>query len=295
MIRRKVFISSIITMFVVFALSLGCATQPQSSKGTIRASQPWPIPRRVVLQSFTESIQGTTVSFDMVPVNNPNPNPDSKYRPQKSPFWIAKTEVTWDLYDLFTYGLDRTGTEGDPEVDAVTRPSKPYISMDRGFGRSGYPVISVSYHGAQTFCKWLSEKTGKNYRLPTESEWKLVCESGSKKTLTNPAQHAWYEENADYQTHEIATKKANGLGLHDLFGNASEWCSTVDGKGVTMGGTYQDGADAIGCMARVEPIEEWNELDPQIPKGIWWLTDAGFVGLRVVCIPSVEDEGANDD
>jgi len=229
----------------------------------------------------------------MIAINNAKP--ESKYRPEINPFWIAKTEVTWDLYDLFTYGLDRTGSEGDPEVDAVTRPSKPYISMDRGFGRSGYPVISVSYHGAQTFCKWLSEKTGKSYRLPTEAEWTAVCKMGGGKTLTNPAQHAWYKENADFQTHEVATKKANAIGLHDMFGNASEWCSTTAGNGVTIGGTYQDTADAIGCSDKVEPTDDWNELDPQIPKGIWWLTDAGFVGLRVVCIPSVEDEGANDD
>ena len=197
-------------MFVVFALCFGCVTHTHYSDGTTRASKPVPTPRIVILQSFTESIEGTTVSFDMVPVNKISPNPDSKYRLKTSPFWIAKTEVTWDLYDLFTYGLDRTGTEGDPEVDAVTRPSKPYISMDRGFGRSGYPVISVSFHGARTFCQWLSEKTGKNYRLPTESEWKLVCESAGGKALTNPAQHAWYEENADYQTHEVATKKRMG-------------------------------------------------------------------------------------
>ena len=283
-------------MFVVFALSLGCASQPQISDGTTQASQPVQAKTLgIILQPFTESIDGTTVSFDMVAVNITKPNPDSKYRPVPSPFWIAETEVTWDLYDLFTYGLDRSGTEGDPDVDAVTRPSKPYISMDRGFGRSGYPVISVSYHGAQTFCKWLSEKTGKNYRLPTEAQWTLVCETGGAKALTNPAQHSWFADNADYKTHEVATKKANKLGLYDLYGNASEWCITVAGNGVTMGGSYQDGADAIGCKARVKPTKDWNALDPQIPKGIWWLTDAGFVGLRVVCIPSTEDEGASDD
>ena len=151
MIRRKVFISSSlakcgnsmqpftkITAFVFITLIFGCASQPKSLDGATLTSQPKPALSRVILQPFTESIKGTTVSFEMIPANKTNPNLDSKYQPEASPFWIAKTEVTWDLYDLFTYGLDQTGSEGDPDVDAVTRPSKPYISMDRGFGRSGF-------------------------------------------------------------------------------------------------------------------------------------------------------------
>ncbi len=234
----------------------------------------------VSLEPFSQSIEGTTVSFEMIPVG-------------RGPFLISKTEVTWELYDLFTYGLDDTGTEGNPGVDAVSRPSKPYISMDRGFGRAGFPVISVSYHGARTFCEWLSRKTGRMYRLPTQTEWMLACGDAA---LGEPlvGDHAWYAENAKFKTHPVATKMPNAVGLHDMYGNASEWCTAVDGSGVTMGGSYKDRADAIGCSARVEPTDQWNELDPQIPKGIWWLTDAGFVGLRVVCVPE-EDEGATHE
>ena len=150
-------------------------------KAQVAASGPT-VARNASLEPFTQSIEGTTVSFEMLPGG-------------QAPVWISKTEVPWELYDLFTYGLDDTGTEGNPGVDAVSRPSKPYISMDRGFGRAGYPVISVSYHGAQTFCEWLSRKTGRRFRLPTEAEWMSACGAASP-IEPQVGNIAWYVESA---------------------------------------------------------------------------------------------------
>ena len=114
----------------------------------------------VLYAQFTETIGGTAVSFDMMPVLG-----DAEG--EINPFWIGRTEVTWNAYDVFLYGLDMPDDElGDDDSDAITRPSKPYISMDRGFGHAGYPVISVSSRGAAAFCTWLSLKTGRRYRLP---------------------------------------------------------------------------------------------------------------------------------
>ncbi len=301
MSRRSV---AMITTLVIWLSAGSCASRSGAPDPIPNAAQPIlaglkeePTAPPVSLEPFTQSIKGTTVSFEMLPVTWAvmvrEGDRYGEIQVDRGPFWIAKTEVPWQLYDLFTYGLDDTGTEGDPQVDAVSRPSKPYISMDRGFGRAGYPVISVSYHGAQTFCEWLSRKTGRAYRLPTQAEWMLACGADS---LTEPlvGDYAWYAENAKFKTHPVATKKPNAVGLHDMSGNASEWCTAADGSGVTMGGSYKDRADAIGCSARVEPKDQWNELDPQIPKGIWWLTDAGFVGFRVVCDPE-EAEGATNE
>ena len=211
----------------------------------------------------------------------------------RQPFWIAKTEMTWDLYDTFVFGLDQSEGADESDVDAITRPSKPYIAMDRGFGKAGYPVISVSYHGAKMFCEWLSKKTGRTYRLPTAAEWVLACGVGG--TDLDPVDdYAWYKSNATYTTHPVGTKKPDALGLHDMYGNASEWCTGGDDEPVTMGGSYRDSAQEIGCTMRVEPSDTWNASDPQIPKSVWWLADGGFVGFRIVCIPQ-EDEGANNE
>ncbi len=195
-----------------------------------------------------------------------------------APFWISRTEVTWDAFDVFVYGFD----EPAAAADAVARPSKPYISMDRGFGHSGYPAISMSYKGAAAFCDWLSRRSGRHYRLPTEIEWRFACARGA----IDPARlgdHAWFAGNSAGTTHPIGSKAPDAAGLHDMYGNASEWCTAGDGTPVTMGGSYGDGPGSVGCAARVAPSPAWNTSDPQLPKSAWWLADGGFVGFRVVC------------
>lgn len=221
----------------------------------------------VALEPFSQPIAGTVLSLEMVPV------PGDR-------FWVSTTEITWDLYDVFVFELDDPADDvGD--TDAITRPSKPYIAMDRGFGHNGYPALSMSFHGAETFCRWLSAKTGRRYRLPTLEEWRRVCaQSGIDASTVND--HAWYAGNADHTTHQVGTKAPDALGLFDLAGNAAEWCRT-DGTPVVAGGSFRD--DAVGCTAVAKDTPDWNASDPQFPKSIWWLADAGFVGLRVVCEP----------
>ncbi len=222
---------------------------------------------------FTETIDGTAVAFTMIPVPGDPAHGDE-------PFWIGRTEVTWDAYDVFVYGLDARGD--DTAADAVTQPSKPYISMDRGFGHAGYAVLSVSDQGAMAFCAWLSRKTDRRYRLPTEAEWRFACDLG-RIPPAEVGRYAWYRGNADFKTHAVGTREADAAGLHDMYGNASEWCTGTDGLPVTLGGSYRDSMEGLGCAARVSPSAAWNQSDPQIPRSVWWLADAGFVGFRVVC------------
>ncbi len=229
-------------------------------------------------QPFAQSIPGSTVTIDMVPVTHGEIDGTSLRQ-----FWIGRTEVTWDAYDVFVYGLDEPrGAGGEGGVDAVARPSKPYVSMDRGFGHNGYPAISVSHQGAEAFCKWLSGKTGRRYRLPTAAEWRYACGLGGV-TAQTASDHAWLRGNARGQTHAVATKAPDALGARDLWGNAAEWANGADGKPLVMGGSYRDAADRCGCAAAMPPSDDWNASDPQIPKSTWWLADGGFVGFRVVC------------
>ncbi len=246
--------------------------------------------RSVLYAQFTETIPGTAVTFQMKPVG-PGRLPPGRDGIRVKGFWIAKTEVTWDAYDVFVFGLDQPRPAG--AADAVTRPSKPYISMDRGFGHAGYPVISVSAHGARMFCEWLSLKTGRRYRLPTETEWRYVCERGG----IDPAaidDHAWHRGNAGHTTHPVASNRADRRGIFDMHGNASEWCTGTDGKPVSLGGSYRDGPESVGCAARQPPSKAWNASDPQLPKSVWWLADAGFVGFRVVCELGGQEEGGGE-
>ena len=236
------------------------------------------------MQPFEVRLDGTTVSFRMIPIVPPASDDGTT----PAPFWIAQTETTWDAYDVFVFGLDQKRTTRDA-ADAEARPSKPYISMDRGFGHAGYPALSMSYRGATAYCQWLSKKTGRQFRLPTEAEWRLACQtSGIEPDAVD--QFAWHRGNARYKTHPVGKKKPDRNGLHDLYGNASEWCTTKDGAPLTMGGTFRDKPDAIGCAAATPPSPDWNASDPQIPKSVWWLADGGFVGFRVVCVPSSTTE-----
>ncbi|MDQ3011859.1 MAG: SUMF1/EgtB/PvdO family nonheme iron enzyme [Acidobacteriota bacterium] len=92
------------------------------------------------------------------------------------------------------------------------------------------PVEHVSWEDASSFCQKLTEKTGREYRLPTEAEWEYACRTGSTGRYCfgdNNAllqKYAWYRKNAEDKTHPIGEKLANDWGLHDMHGNVWEWC-----------------------------------------------------------------------
>lgn len=222
-----------------------------------------------------DEIKGTTLSIELVRIE---PADGSK------PFYIATTETTWDLYDVFVFGFDRDAGASSAEADAVTRPTKPYILTDRGYGHAGYPAISMSFLGAKGFAEWLSAKTGRRYRVPTVAEWKAACAT-SAIPADRVDEFAWHAGNSESKTQAVATRKADAAGLFDLWGNVGEWCVTDEGRGVVLGGTFRDAADAIGCAASRAFSPDWNASDPQYPKSRWWLADADFVGFRLVCDP----------
>jgi formylglycine-generating enzyme required for sulfatase activity len=232
-------------------------------------------------QAFTITVPGTTAKLEFVPIPRDPADPASK------PFFLARTETTWDMYDAFVFAMERPETEKDPP-DAFARPSKPYILMDRGFGHAGYPVISVSYKGASEFCKWLAHKTGKPFRLPTESEWERAAQAGASATVPL-ADVAWFKDNSELDmrvtTHPIATRQPDALGLYDVLGNAAEWTTSSTGKGVARGGSFREPADLVTPTATRADDKSLNRTDPQIPKSVWWLADGGFIGFRVLCEP----------
>ena len=218
-------------------------------------------PGKTVEDDGRLAVPGTSISIAMLPVP-PGDRPALR---------MSATEIPWEAYDAFVFRLDRPDPNMPAGADAVARPSQPYITMDRAFGHAGYPVISVSFLGAQSFCAWLTERTGRKFRLPTEAEWERAARGGGSAA---PAA-------GEKKTHPVGSTPADAWGFHDLLGNAAEWCVAPDGTGVLRGGSYLDAGDLLSLR---QPADKaWNKSDPQIPKSKWWLADGGFVGFRVVC------------
>jgi hypothetical protein len=227
---------------------------------------------------YHETIPGTLVAFDMVAVPGGTVVVDG--RPVTVPsFHIGRTEVTWDMYDVFALGLDTSAAPAG--ADAEARPSEPYGAPDQGWGHAGYPAMNVTRAGADAFAAWLSRRTGRTYRLPSEAEWRLAAERAAARGVSTD-DVAWHAGNAGGRAHPVAQKAPDALGLHDLFGNVAEWVVPADGALVVLGGSYRDPAETIGPTARLAQQHAWNERDPQLPRSRWWLTDAPFVGFRLV-------------
>lgn len=224
------------------------------------------------------------------------------------PFWMARLEVTWDLYRQFQFSK---ATGADLDVDAVSHPTRPYVEMSFGMGLDGFPAISMTQHAANKFAQWLSAKTGQFYRLPTEAEWEYACRAdGAVQELDSVA---WYEANSGGKYQKAGTKRPNSWGLYDMLGNVMEWTldayapypsGTVSGPWVrstkayphaVRGGSWNDAAAKVNCTARVGSDASWKVQDPQLPKSIWYHTDAQGLGFRVVRplrVPSVADMNA---
>jgi formylglycine-generating enzyme required for sulfatase activity len=128
-------------------------------------------------------------------------------------------------------------TQGQWKAVMGTEPWKGEDDVKEG---SNYPATYVSSDEALAYCKKLSEKEGKKYRLPTEAEWEYACRAGTKTTWSFGndekvlGDYAWYAKNAYYAdeqyAHQVGLKKPNPFGLFDMHGNVRNWCHDFYGK-----------------------------------------------------------------
>ncbi len=92
-------------------------------------------------------------------------------------------------------------------------------------------MVCVSWNDAVEFCKWLSKKEGKHFTLPTEAQWEYRCRASSRNKYSSGndekalALDGWYEASSEKKTHPVGQKRPNSWGLHDMHGNAWEWCA----------------------------------------------------------------------
>ncbi len=274
---------------------------------------------------YSQKINGTSLSFELVPVkggefimgNNQGADDEKpEHKVEVSPFWMSAFEVTWDLFEPFVYkDLEKTQSSSiSAEVDAISRPSKPYLDMTFGMGKHGYPAIAMTQYNAIQFCKWLYARTGVFYRLPTEAEWEYAAKMGMQDGPLE--EYAWFNQT---QTQKVGTKKPNKFGIYDLIGNVAEWTydqydpefyKNQEGKKdpinppiklyphAVRGGSYMSERTYLSPTARDYSDPSWKQIDPQVPKSNWWMPDAPFVGIRLVRplnVPSPEEISAYYD
>jgi formylglycine-generating enzyme required for sulfatase activity/nitrate/TMAO reductase-like tetraheme cytochrome c subunit len=213
--------------------------------------------------NFTEFIPGSSVSFEMVAIPSGTffmGSPDDEQFRKKdegpvrkviiSRFFMGQVEVSWDE---FLAWFNATASEGrisqsdNQVVDAFSGATPPWGAPDQGWGKGKMPAITMTHHAAMQYCRWLSEVTGKKYRLPTEAEWEYAARSGTQTPYYfegNPRQfsqttflnkifgadtsvissHAIYKTNSNSRTASPAQMQKNPFGLINMLGNVSEFC-----------------------------------------------------------------------
>ncbi|MDR1357046.1 MAG: SUMF1/EgtB/PvdO family nonheme iron enzyme [Tannerellaceae bacterium] len=220
--------------------------------------------------AYTEQIPGTAVSIRMIAIQGGeftmgSPEKESFHKADEapvrtvavSPFFMAEVETTWNQYWAFyanTMSEGRTPPEtvyannSNPAVDAISGPTPPFGLPDQGWGMGDRPAITMTHYAAETFCQWLSKKTGRKYRLPTEAEWEYAARGGATTPYFfagDPAKfsdrgfirkfidaktdsissYVIYSKNSRNRTQEPSEVKPNPLGLKNMLGNVMEYCA----------------------------------------------------------------------
>lgn len=202
-------------------------------------------------RTYTETVEN--ISFKMIYVEsgsfvmgNTWNEPAEKEKPAHevylTDFYIAENEVTVEQFRIF---VQETNYVTDAEKYGASlfwngnqwlRRSEINWQYDalgnkRTAESDKHPVIHVSWYDANAYCRWLSTKTGRKYRLPTEAEWEFAARGGNKSEKykysgsNKTEESAWYKINSGGSTQPVAQRKPNELGIYDMSGNIWEWCS----------------------------------------------------------------------
>jgi formylglycine-generating enzyme required for sulfatase activity len=208
------------------------------------------------------------------------------------PFALGVYAVTFDDYDRF---CERTMRGKPPDAD---------------WGRAKRPVIISSWDDAEDYCRWLTDQTGRAYRLPSEAEWEYACRAGTTTPFyfgerITPEQ-ANFDGNATYngsargkyrgKTVEVGSFPPNAFGLYDMHGNVWEWCQ--DRWHNNYEGAPDDGSawESRGHPARVLRGGSWSR-DPGGCRAADRRDGASgkrrsSIGFRVCCGAPIEPLGA---
>lgn len=179
------------------------------------------------------------------------------------PFMVSKFEVTFAEWDACYYA-------GGCSFQPIHRPS----------GRGKRPVINVSWNDIQQYVKWLSSKTGMEYRLLSEAEWEYAARAGTTTRYSwgdavgegnancDACKSQWDNE----QTAPVGSFKPNAFGVHDMHGNVWEWVQDCQG-GYSKAPNDGSAAPETSNCSRVHRGGAW-DMNPAAMRAAFRLWDA---------------------
>ena len=246
---------------------------------------------------YTETLSDINFSMDMVCVQGGTFMMSCSYEHEKD----EPTQTTLSSYHIGKYEITQAqwkavmGTTIEKQRDWASEGER-YKEELYGVG-DDYPMYYVSWREAQEFCRKLSQKTGKNYALPSEAQWEFAARGGNKSKgykysgSNNVNDVAWCYDNSysldsdhpDYGSHVVGTKAPNEIGIYDMSGNVWELCEDwLPSRGeyhsyyhnrVSRGGSWGIGDNHnYGCAV--------SEYCGYLPDSRY-----GNKGFRVVCLP----------
>jgi formylglycine-generating enzyme required for sulfatase activity len=182
----------------------------------------------------------------------------------RAPFAVSKFEITWEEWETC---VAEGGCEG-------------FTPTDEGFGKERRPVINVSYRDAHAYLEWLKTKTGKNYRLLSESEWEYAARAGTTTAFAfepMSSERANYDGTTSYEngptgpnrmrTEPVGSFPPNAFGIHDMHGNVWEWVE--DCWNDTYASKPADGSPWLtgSCTGRVMRGGSWEDYSGEVRAG----------------------------
>ena len=251
---------------------------------------------------------GAEVALEMVPIpageflmGSPDDEPGRwddegpQHRVRLAPFSLARMPITQAQWRQVARWQP---AKGEPPWERQLDPDPSFFKgglpvENRRPEDDRRPVESVNWFDAQEFCRRLSQRTGRTYTLPSESQWEYACRAGTTTPYAFGATLSQWQANvASSGTTEVASFPANAWGLHDMHGNVWEWC--LDNWHPNYLGAPDDGRSWIDSTA--------DELEKRLLRGGSWSVvprdcrsayrnhyrpdDAySYVGFRVVCLP----------